>query len=182
MYELKNDPFFEVMARYPACCVEYFLVKSEEPYAGETSHREALRLAMEKAASEDGLEYSIERAGAEPMDASALLALPDKPWREERVFKGLRVTALHVESEGGDIPYWNAFLEPPHGSGYGPGDFRAVNTALFPEGTAALRVFRWSTDWSEYFDDGREWWGAGCWTVYDPALDRFAVILASATD
>ena len=34
----------------------------------------------------------------------------------------------------------------------------------------------------EYFDEGHEWWGALCLTVYDKTLDRFVVIMASATD
>ncbi|MBQ3859774.1 MAG: hypothetical protein II779_04540, partial [Clostridia bacterium] len=87
-----------------------------------------------------------------------------------------------------------AFLEPPHGTGpvieggrivrkrYGPEDFAAVNEALFPRGIDRLTAYEWTTDWNGYFDDGREWWGTGCFSVYDPDLDRYAVILASATD
>ena len=41
---------------------------------------------------------------------------------------------------------------------------------------------RGSIAWSDYFDEGREWWGALCLTVYDETLGRFAVIMASATD
>ena len=75
-----------------------------------------------------------------------------------------------------------AFLHPPHGVRYTDADFDRVNAALFPKGTDALEVYRWTTDWSEYFDDGREWWGTLCLTVYDKKPDRFVVILASATD
>ena len=39
-----------------------------------------------------------------------------------------------------------------------------------------------TVDGAEYFDEGHEWWGALCLTVYDETLDRFAVIMASATD
>ena len=61
-------------------------------------------------------------------------------------------------------------------------DFDRLNAALFPEGTEGLEVYEWTTDWSEYFDEGREWWGTLCLTVYDKGMDRFVVILASATD
>ena len=61
-------------------------------------------------------------------------------------------------------------------------DFDRVNAALFPNGTDGLEIYEWTTDWSEFFDDGHEWWGALCFTVYDKTLDRFAVIMASATD
>ena len=83
---------------------------------------------------------------------------------------------------GEQIPYWYAFLEPPQWSDYTPDDFRRVNGALFPEGVDALEVFEWTTDWSNHFDAGHEWWGAACWSVYDKHLDRFVVLFASATD
>ena len=83
---------------------------------------------------------------------------------------------------GEQIPYWYAFLEPPQWFGCAPDDFRRVNNALFPEGAGELEVFEWTTDWSNYFDAGREWWGTACWSVYDRRLDRFAVLFASATD
>ena len=50
------------------------------------------------------------------------------------------------------------------------------------KGTERLVVYQWSTDWSNHFDDGHEWWGAACWSVYDPAMDRYAVLFASTTD
>lgn len=57
-----------------------------------------------------------------------------------------------------------------------------MNAALFPNGTDQLEVYEWTTDWSDYFDEGHEWWGTLCLTVYDKSLDRFVVIMASATD
>lgn len=78
--------------------------------------------------------------------------------------------------------YWYAFLETPHTSGYGPEDFQKINNALFPEGTDELEVYEWTTDWSNYFDDGREWWETACWSVYDRKMNRYVVIMASTTD
>ena len=75
-----------------------------------------------------------------------------------------------------------AFLCPPHGNSYTDSDFERVNSVLFPGGSEDLEVYRWTTGWSEYFDEGHEWWGALCLTVYDKTLDRFVVIMASATD
>ena len=83
---------------------------------------------------------------------------------------------------GEQIPYWYAFWEPPHPSGYGPEEFRRVNSVLFPKGTEELEVYEWTTDWSNYFEDGREWWGTACWSVYDPQMNRIAVIMAECTD
>ena len=84
--------------------------------------------------------------------------------------------------KGEQIPYWYAFLEPPHASGYRPDDFRKVNLCLFPNGTDELEVYEWTTDWSDYFDDGHEWWGTACWSVFDKRMNRYIVIMASATD
>lgn len=80
------------------------------------------------------------------------------------------------------IPYLYALLETPHRSGYGNNDFVKINNALFPNGTDSLEVYEWTTDWSNYFDAGHEWWGAACWSVYDRSLNRYAVIMVSATD
>lgn len=80
------------------------------------------------------------------------------------------------------LNYRKAFLCPPHGNSYTDSDFDRINSFLFPAGTASLEVFRWTTGWSEYFDEGNEWRGSLCLTVNDKTLDRFAVIMASATD
>ena len=84
--------------------------------------------------------------------------------------------------KGEQIPYWYAFWETPHPSGYGPDDFRRVNSILFPAGTDELEVYEWTTDWSNYFDDGHEWWGTACWSIYDGRMHRYIVIMASTTD
>ena len=84
--------------------------------------------------------------------------------------------------EAEELNYRGAFLHPPHGCRYTDADFDRVNAALFLNGTDDLEVYRWTTDWSDYFDDGHEWWGTLCLTVYDKSTDRFAVLLASATD
>ena len=95
----------------------------------------------------------------------------------------LKSTALFA-STGADswLNYRKAFLCPPNGNSYNGRDFERVNDVLFPGGTECLEVYRWTTDWSDYFDEGHEWWGALCLTVYDKTLERFVIITASATD
>ena len=82
----------------------------------------------------------------------------------------------------GRLNYRKAFLYPPHQNSYTGKDFVRVNAALFPNGTDGLEVYEWTTDWSDYFDEGHEWWGTLCLTVYDKTLDRFVVMMVSATD
>ena len=37
-------------------------------------------------------------------------------------------------------------------------------------------------DWSDLFDAGHEWYGACCWSIYDKSMNRYVVMLVSATD
>jgi hypothetical protein len=48
--------------------------------------------------------------------------------------------------------------------------------------TDHLVIHKWSDDWSNYFDDGKEWWGAFCWSVLDKKKNRITVLAASTTD
>ena len=188
MYELRNDFFYDMLAKYSRCVIDYCLLKNELPYQEEKSHRDAVLYAMQKFSyfddeDEPNWNYDINKAKAIKIDAKELLALPDKPWKTTFKWKdGTNVTCYDRVADGGPIPYWQAFLDPPHGSNYTNEDFIKMNKTLFPNGTEQLIVFEWSTDWSDYFDDGHEWWGASCWSIYDKMADRYIVIMASATD
>ena len=48
--------------------------------------------------------------------------------------------------------------------------------------SAESTLYRWPTDWSNYFDAGNEWWGTFLWTLSNPGHDRIIVIAASTTD
>ena len=160
-----GDPFYSVVTDYPECVVEYCLVKNDHSVQGIDAHRRALVRAcaflFSDAAGDALWHYDVAKADAQEIPTAAFFAPAD----------------LH-----GELNYRKAFLFPPHKTGYNNTDFERVNVSLFPKGTDALEVFRWSTDWSDYFDDGHEWWGALCLTVYDKRTDRFVVIIASETD
>ena len=166
-----NKTFNRLIAEYPDIVCDYCLVNSYDqnantlgvfPYLGVDSHRLALECAFREL-SEGGDKWSYDTKAAK--------------------CRKLKSTALFAPT-GGDnwLNYRKAFLCPPHGNSYTDRDFERVNDVLFPGGTECLEVCRWTTDWSEYFDEGHEWWGALCLTVYDKTLDRFVVIMASATD
>ncbi len=161
-----DDPFYTLIADYPDCAVDYYIAAAAPgSIQGGEAHRKAL--------------------------AEACLALftPDEDmetWRWEigRAV-GRRIDAKELFTSNypkHGLNYRKAFLYPPHGNSYTGKDFVKVNAALFPNGTDGLEVYEWTTDWSDYFDEGHEWWGALCLTVYDKSADRFAVIMASATD
>lgn len=156
---LEPDPFYLMIGEYPDLAVDYFIVKNGKGCTGYEAHMRALKTAFGRISDE--WEGDPDKAVGTLVDASRLFS---------------------SDSQKGKLNYRNAFLDPPHGNSYNGRDFERVNEALFPSGTDGLEVYEWSTDWSEYFDDGHEWWGTLCLTVYDKTMNRFAVIMASATD
>ncbi|MBR0406029.1 MAG: hypothetical protein IJI68_12655 [Eggerthellaceae bacterium] len=202
MRELTHDPFYELIDKqYDRCVIDYCLIAPDMPYRGIRSHREAVlfailkmieRYLVEQRTSEerwtekvkdDFFPWSLDfgKAQAHRIDPEEFLFVPTVV----RKIKGGSVIYDRTDPDidaGEQIPYWYAFLEPPQWSDHTPDDFRHVNGVLFPEGADALEVFEWTTDWSNYFDAGHEWWGTACWSIYDKCLDRFVVLLASATD
>ena len=163
---ITDERFSRLIAGYPDLAVDYCLVENGHTALGAAAHRTALARACHElfVDREDGetiWNYDVGRAEARRITAAELFAPGD---------------------DADKLNYRRAFLSPPYGSGCTDADFDRVNAALFPNGTDGLEVYEWTTDWSEYFEDGREWWGALCLTVYDKTLDRFAVITASATD
>ena len=57
-----------------------------------------------------------------------------------------------------------------------------LGVSLFERDPAPPVCLRWSTDWTNYFDAGREWWGTFCWTLLRPADRVVIVLMASSTD
>ena len=207
---IDNDSFYEFVKKYDpdskyhfAGEVDYHLLCDDKPYEGMRSHREALRFVFEwlveqsieereSARSMFGdeladrlspLVYDINKAQPSPLDPQEFFYCPnivrtdyygnawyDAGWEP------------NDENFGTTVPYWYAVMEPVHGRRNKPEDFRKVNEVLFPNGTDALDIYEWTTDWSDFFDDGHEWYGACCWTVYDRTLNRYVVMLVSATD
>ena len=187
-----HDPLFSsVIDNYPLCILDYRILQCTQPSRGLASHREALRCAMRDIPDIPDSTRALQKDDATRIDPSELFAEPPDAWAPG--------CSLPNGTETCDrIPYWYAFLEPPYPNlvqtrpacGSHPArrrkatvaDFRTVNKALFPQGTDDLEIYKWTTDWSPYFDDGHEWWGTGCWSVYDRRMKRYVVILASASD
>ncbi len=157
-----GDPFYSLIARYPDSVVDYCIAAFDEPYRGCESHWNALmKGALHIIGDDSEVSFHPGTIKAERISPEELFAPADR---------------------NGVLNYRTAFLYPPHGNHYTDKDFDKINAALFPNGTDCLEPFQWSTEWSDYFDDGHEWWGALCLTVYDRKADRFVIIMASATD
>ena len=210
MYEIKNDAFYDYIKQYDPDSeyhlvgeVYYHLLSVEKPYEGMESHREALCFVFDllvKQSIEDKenarimfgddladklhpLVYDIDKAQPSPLEPQVFFYCPniiktdyygnvtyDAEWRP------------NDDNFGTTVPYWYALMEPVHGRRKKPDDFKKVNTALFPKGTDMLDIYEWTTDWSDFFDCGHEWYGACCWSIYDKRMNRYVVMLVSATD
>ncbi len=210
MYEIKNDAFYDYIKHYDSDPeyhfvgeVDYHLLKYDKPYEGLQSHREALivvfdHLEENRTENQKGigercggdmadqlspLVYNIDKAQPTALDSSDFFYCPNivKIDYYGNVFYDAE-WAPNDENFGTTVPYWYALMEPVHGRNNKPEDFKTVNEALFPNGTDALEIYEWTTDWSDFFDAGHEWYGACCWSIYDKSMNRYVVMLVSATD
>ncbi len=186
MHEIKNDVFYDHIKQYDPDSeyhfvgeVEYHLLKDDKPYDGVRSHREALAAV-----------FKLQPVGCDIDKAQPAAADPDEFFYCPNIVKTDYYGNVHYDAEwkpnddnfGTTVPYWYALMEPVHGRKNKPEDFKKVNEFLFPNGTDKLDIYEWSTDWSDFFDDGHEWYGACCWSIYDKSMDRYVVMLVSATD
>ena len=187
MYEMQNDIFYDYIKQYSSDTeyhfvgeVEYHLLKDDKPYEDLQSHREALITVFDQLHSSA---YDIDKAHPTSLNSDVFFYCPkivetdycgnaryDAEWKP------------NDDNFGTTVPYWYALMEPVHGRSNKPEDFKKVNEILFPNGTDKLDIYEWTTDWSDFFDDGHEWYGACCWSIYDKSVDRYIVMLVSATD
>ena len=190
MSEIIEDSFYPLIKKCSPCVLDYCLMKNKQSYKGVSSHLAAVLFAMRKFCFDYSCKMNIEEAQSEKMDAAEFLAMPSGDWQQasddEIYYRSDRI--------GEQLRYWYAFLEPPSGGGpimrnghvieegLTAEKFHEINRTLFPNGAESLEVYGWSTDWADYFDEGNEWWGTGCWSIYDRSLDRYVVIMASVTD
>jgi hypothetical protein len=82
--------------------------------------------------------------------------------------------------------YADSFFKTPHGLRASNDEiqstFAEISGFLFGQFAVPLEIYTWSTDWSNYFDPGHEWWGAFLWTVHNREQHLMIGLAASATD
>ncbi len=100
------------------------------------------------------------------------------------------VEPKHRSKNGCIIPnvdgYKTAFFHPPYKLAGTPDKlaalFASINAYLLGDEPEQAEIFSWSTDWSNYFEAGHEWWGAFFWTIRQAGSQCFGVVGASSTD
>ena len=198
MMELRDHPAYKRIEtlRRDGMEVEFVVLQHAAPEHGLEEHRLAAEMAMRHISErwevyvESTMEahpkmrdkqfkhyhWDVELASAAAYPIERLLKKPDAPYYIDKPRK-----TSHSIDLGSEAEYAYAFLEPPYGNGFVLKDWEGLNALLFsaPEN---LEAYKWSDNWSNFFDDGKEWWGTFFWTVYDRKHEHFVVIAASSTD
>lgn len=151
---ITDDPFLTLIQNYPDAVPEFYLLKNAGFPSGLRGHQMALEAASHRLMDAD------EETEGWNYDLSRAKATRMSP---------------------AQMSFRDAFLDPSYGGAYTDEDYARIHAALFPEGTQQLEIYQWSTDWSEYFDEGNACGAALCLSYYDRSRDRFVVILSSAT-
>ena len=164
--ELVEDLFYQEYLKYEDAVLDYCIVKTDSDEHEKWVHQQVVLFAMNQWQASLKEEYEIE-----------IKCYPERMKAEQ-----IKAKDFFEQPVSNKKSYRYLFLNPPHGCDYTEEAFQKLNHMLFPNGLENLEIYDWSTDWSNYFDDGNEWWGARCVSIYDKSLDRFVVIGASATD
>jgi hypothetical protein len=167
--------------------LEFVFLQAQQELPASELHRAAALAGM---AAIDRFYEEHARRYAVPLDA-----------RFRITWDATRLVGEHVSFEtfwgtddevirSGVVPnvngYKTAFFLPPYNM---RGDeqekqqlFAHINALTLGPDPSACEIFSWGTDWSNYFDAGKEWWGTFFWTLRQPGSDLFTVIGASSTD
>lgn len=80
----------------------------------------------------------------------------------------------------------HAYLDPPYPLSGTPEEQSAAFFGwidmLFDGFDGDCIIFRWSDAASNYFEDGRDWWGTYFWTIHAKGVDRIVGLVASTSD
>lgn len=160
--------------------LDYVILSCGEAKGGPEVHRQGVEEAfriLNRRFGGDGFcaDLRPERMEGVQIGVEELLAPPPTDYDAQKRRR------VRCDTPPVPLPYWYAFLSPPHGTPYGSADFVAFHEVLFPH-RDNLEIFRWNDGFSDYFDAGKEWWGTGLWSVLDRTAGVLVVIGASLTD
>ena len=181
MVEITNHIAYELLkTKFKRVFLDYVILSVDCDYKGVVTHKDAVIEAFHILSDRYGgnlyrITIEPDKMAAVKDDIDEFLKPPADAYYDSRP-KGDR---------GFEIPdpltYGFAFLEPPHGNSYLKSDFIQFNDLLFPN-KPEVEVYRWNDDFSNYFDEGKEFWGTGLWSAYDRKTGIMVVIGAAQTD
>jgi hypothetical protein len=160
--------------------LDYVALRASAEVASPASHRAAALAGIAEIGRRLGwarLQWDESKLSGEPVSFTTFWGTDD-------------VRPKPLGQNGWSIPnvdgYKTAFFHPPYRLLCSDGEseqlFDKINAFVLGSAPAGCEIFSWSTAWSNYFDAGKEWWGAFYWTVRPAKSDRLYVIGASSTD
>jgi hypothetical protein len=175
--------------------IDFVFLEADAAVSGDALHRAAALEGM--AAIDRRLEQHAIRHASEEYPVEQFFRVT----ADEAMLEGAHVTLSdfwgtdnvefqQISDRAWSIPpidgYKPAFFHPPYGLAGGVSDnlalFDEINRHVLGGDPQRAEIWVWSTNWSNYFDAGHEWWGAFYWTVRAAGGQRVCVIAASATD
>lgn len=186
MKELMNDVIYKILEeKYDELLLDYVLLEADKEYQGELSHKEAvietfailnLRIRVGNSLKHPQFFVEEDKMHCIPCKAEDFFYEDNNGWK-------ISSENTRFQETPNRMNYWLAFSEPPYGVPYTKEDFRKINHVLFPLSFRKdLEIYSWNDAFSNYFDDGKEWWGTALWSIYDKWMNRFVMIGASLTD
>ncbi|WP_300246853.1 hypothetical protein [Pseudomonas sp.] len=188
-------------------CVFDFVVLAVEPEAevDQALHRQGLQHLYLQLMAERRERWETLRQDPRYAD----VGLTSMRWEQERAVPEAlsqeQVRQLVCENlEPQEWALFQAFYDPPYGTQF-PGSIEQARQAfghwlqlLGLDPAEGPHVINWVGNleldflapdmgphlqpWSDYFDEGLEWWGVWCLTVWNPVRRTLSVLAASATD
>lgn len=188
-------------------CVFDFVVLAVEPEAevDQALHRQGLQHLYLQLMAERRERWETLRQDPRYAD----VGLTSMRWEQERAVPEAlsqeQVRQLVCENlEPQEWALFQAFYDPPYGTQF-PGGIEQARQAfghwlqvLGLDPAEGPHVINWVGNleldflapdmgphllpWSDYFDEGLEWWGVWCLTVWNPVRRTLSVLAASATD
>jgi hypothetical protein len=160
--------------------LDYVFLRFQQALPAQELHRAAALAGMAAISTHVAKYYRV------TWDESKLTGMPvtfDTFWGTDDVsLKPIEQNAWSIPEIDG---YKTAYFLPPHGLRTGHGNkpyFEHINALVLGPNPKECEIYSWGTDWSNYFDAGKEWWGAFYWTIHRPHSDIITVIGASTTD
>lgn len=185
-----------------ALCVFDFAVLAVAPQATVDLelHRQALSVLFRQVQQERSEDPCYANVGqGQPMRWEVQRAQPRELDAEQ-----IRQLTL-IQPAGDAMGLYPAFSDPPYGTQFAENGerpeviFRQWLALLGLEPEAGPVVIDWVSNlelewvtearvgpemppWSTYFEEGLEWWGVWCLSIWNPRRRTLAVLMASATD
>lgn len=171
------------------CVFDFTLCRvTEQAALGEATHRQALAGLFERINSRM-LKHQADVVAKHPHYASYQWPELTVNLTDARPLKLSQNKVVELTEAGGALE--RAFLDPPYKARLTVADFREWLAVLRLLPGEDVEVYDWvgnpdeepeRSNWSSYFDEGKDWWGIWCLTAYNPQRGTLCALAASTSD